>query len=105
MRDEEEMFKKVFGESVEVALREMSEEGVAARARKVEAVPKTKEADEQNFDHAVFRNWRQHCGTGRAGACGNKRRGGEGGYVPTVSRAGEGGGKRNADHRETARPR
>ncbi len=45
MKDEDEMFKKVFGESVEEALREMGEEGVGARARKVRAVPNKKEAE------------------------------------------------------------
>ncbi len=43
MRDEEEMFKKVFGESTEEALRETNESGDAARVRKVEAAPSKKE--------------------------------------------------------------
>ncbi len=68
MKDEEETFKKVFGESVEEARREMSEEGVGARARKVEA---------------VSRSWRPHCAKGRAETCGHKKRG-DGGDVPTV---------------------
>ncbi len=49
MKDEEETFKKVFGESVEEALREMSEEGEGARARKAEAVPNKKEPEEPPF--------------------------------------------------------
>ncbi len=57
MKDEEEMFKEVFGESVEEALREMSEEGVGAKARKVEAPPSKKEVEEHNLDHVAFRSW------------------------------------------------
>ena len=54
MNCEEEMFKKVFGESVEETLREVSEEGVAARARKAGAIPSKREVAEHNLDHAVF---------------------------------------------------
>ncbi len=43
MRVEEEMFERAFGESVEETLREMSEGGVVARARKEEAAPNKKE--------------------------------------------------------------
>ncbi len=39
MKEEEETFQKMFGERVEETLREISEEGVAARARKIEAIP------------------------------------------------------------------
>ena len=49
MKDEEEMFKKVFGESVEETLREMSEGGVGAKARVVEAVPSKKEVEEHTW--------------------------------------------------------
>ncbi len=84
MKDNKEMFKKVFGESVEEALREMGEEGVGARARKVEAVPNKKEVEEQNLDHAVLRSWRPRCVKGRAEACGHKKRG-DGGDAPSVS--------------------
>ena len=45
MRVEEEWFEKVFGQSVEETLKETSEEGVAARARKVEAAPSRKEVE------------------------------------------------------------
>ncbi len=83
--DEEEMFKKVFGESVDEALREMSEEGVGAKATKVEAVPSKKEVEEHNLDHAVLRSWHPHCVKGRADAYGHKKRGGDGGDAPTVS--------------------
>ncbi len=85
MKDEEEMFKKVFGEVVEEALTETSEDGVGARARKVEAVLNKKEAEEHNFDHAVFRIWCPHCAKGRAEVCGHKKREGDGGDAPTVS--------------------
>ncbi len=51
MKGDEEMFKKVFGE----ALREMSEEGAGARARKVEAVPNKMEVEERKLGHLVFR--------------------------------------------------
>jgi hypothetical protein len=53
---EEEMFEKVFGQSVEETLRENGEEGVAARARKVEGVPSKKEVEEHDPTHAVFRS-------------------------------------------------
>ncbi len=43
MRVEEEMFEKAFGQSMEETLRETSETGIAARARKVEVVPSRKE--------------------------------------------------------------
>ena len=48
---EEEMFKKVFGESVEETWSEASEEAVVARSRKVEAVPSKKEVEDHNSDH------------------------------------------------------
>ncbi len=68
MTDEEDMIKKVFGESVEEALRDMNEERVAARARRVEAVPNKREVEERNLDHAVFRSWCPRCVKGRAEA-------------------------------------
>ncbi len=43
MKDEEEMFEKVFGEIAVETLREMIEEGVGARARSVDAVSSKKE--------------------------------------------------------------
>ncbi len=55
----------------------MSEEGVGAKARKVEAAPSKEEVEEHNFDHAV-------CSKGRAEAYGHKERG-DGGDAPTVS--------------------
>ena len=85
MRVEDEMLEKVFGQSVEETLKETSEEGVAARARKVEAVPSKKEVEDHNLDHAVFRSWCPHCVKVRAEASGHKKRGGETGDVPTVS--------------------
>ena len=85
MRVEEETFEKAFGQSVEKTLRKTIEEGVAARARKVEAVPSRKEVEDRNLDHAVFRSWRPHCVRGRAEAYGHRKRGGETGDVPTVS--------------------
>ncbi len=66
MRVEDEMFEKVLGLSVEETLRETGEEGVAGRARKVEAVPSRKEVEERSLDHAVFRSWCPHCAKGRA---------------------------------------
>ncbi len=56
MRDEEEMFKKVFGESSEEVLREMNEEGNSARAGKADVAPNEKEVEEHNLDRAVFRS-------------------------------------------------
>ncbi len=44
MRVEEEMFEKVFGQSVEETLRETSGVGVVARAKNSEAAPSKKEA-------------------------------------------------------------
>ncbi len=85
MKDEEEMFKKVFGENVEEALREMGQEGVGARARKVEAVPSKKEVEEHNLDHVVFRSWCPHCAKGRPVANGHKKRCGDGGDAPMVN--------------------
>ncbi len=66
MKEEEEMLKKVFSESVKETLREMSEEGVGARARNAEAIPSKKELEEHNLDHAVFRSRCPHCVKGRA---------------------------------------
>ena len=43
------MLKKVLGENAEEALREMSDEGVGAKVRKVEAVPSKKEVEDQNW--------------------------------------------------------
>ncbi len=57
MRIEEVTLKKVFGERMEETLREMSEEGIAARAIKVEAVPNKKEVEDRNMYHTVFRSW------------------------------------------------
>ncbi len=74
-KDEEEMFKKEFGESADEALRELSEEGVGAKARKVEAVQMKKEVEERKLDRAVFRSWRPRCVRGRAKAYGHKKRG------------------------------
>ncbi len=68
------MFNKVFGESVEEALREMGEERAGARARKVEAVPNKKEVEEHNVDHVVFRSWCPDCVKGRAEVCGHRNR-------------------------------
>ncbi len=85
MRDEEEMLEKVVGESLEEASRESGEEGVAARARKVEAVPSKTEVEDLKLDHAVFRSWYPRCEKGRAEAYGRGKRGGETGDVPTVS--------------------
>ncbi len=79
------MFEKVFGQSVEEMLRETSEEGSAARARKVEAAPSKREVEDRNLDHAVFRSWRPHCVKCRTEACGHRKRGGETGDAPTVS--------------------
>ncbi len=62
--------RKVFGESVEETLREASEKGVVARARKVEAAPNKKQVEHRNLDHAVFMMWCPHCVKGScAGAC------------------------------------
>ncbi len=71
------MFGKVFGQSAEQTLRETGEEGVAARARKVEAAPSRKEMEEHNLAHAVFRSWLPHCVNCRAEAYGHKKRRGE----------------------------
>ncbi len=73
MKGEEEMLKRVFGESAEETFRGTSEEGVGARARKVEAVPSKKVVEGHNLDHVVFRNWCPHCGKGRAEACGHQK--------------------------------
>ncbi len=86
MRAEEEMFEKAFGQSVEETLKETGEEeGVAARAGKVEAVPCREEVEERNLHNAVFRSWRPHYVKGRAEVYGHKKRRGEGGEAPTVS--------------------
>ena len=85
MRVEEELFEKVFGQSVEETLKEASEGGVVAKARKVEVVPSKKEVGDHNLDHAVFRSWCPHCVKGRAEAYGHKKRGGATGDVPTIS--------------------
>ncbi len=60
MTVEEETLEKVFGQGVEETLRETGEEGVAARARKVEAVPSKKDVQDHNSDRAVFRSWCPH---------------------------------------------
>ncbi len=44
--EEEDTFKKVFGESMDEALREMGAKGFGARARKAEAFPSKKEVEE-----------------------------------------------------------
>ncbi len=106
MRIEEEMSKKLFGESVEGTLKEASDQGVAARARKVEAEPNKKEVKDHKLDPAVFGSWRPHCAKGRAEAFGHMKRGGEMGDAPTVSldytrthsEQEKGGGEGNADH-------
>ncbi len=85
MRAEEEMFENVFGQRMEETLREISEEGVAARARKAEGVPSIKEVEEHNSDRAVFRSWCPRCVRDRVEAYGSKKRRGEGGDAPTVS--------------------
>ena len=50
---------------------ECTEEGVKARARNTAAVPSSKEVDEHNLDHAVFRSWCPHCVKGRAESSGH----------------------------------
>ncbi len=54
------------------------------RARNVEAVPNSKEVEEHNLDHAVFRSWCPHCVKGRAEAYGHRKREKEQGEVPTI---------------------
>ncbi len=71
--DVEEMFARVFGESVEETLRETSEEANAARARTAEAAPSAKEVDEHDLDHSVLRSWCPHFVKGRADACESTR--------------------------------
>ncbi len=78
MRAEEEMFERVFGQSVEETLMETGKEGVTARARTVEAVPSRKEVEEHNLNHVVLRSWCPHCVKGRAEAYGRKKRRGGG---------------------------
>ena len=73
MRVEEETLEKVFGQIAEETLRETGEEGVAARARKVEAVQSRKEAEERNPDHAVFRSWCSRCVKGGAESYGHAK--------------------------------
>ncbi len=73
------------GQSAEETLRQSGEEGVAARARKVEAAPSKKEVEDQNLDHAVFRCLCPRCAKGRAEACGSRKRGGKTGDAPTDS--------------------
>ncbi len=85
MRVEEETSEKLFGQCVEETLKETSEEGVTARARKVEAVPNRKEVKERNLDHAEFGSWCPHCVKGRAEGYGHEERTGEGGQAPMVS--------------------
>ncbi len=79
------MFEKVFGQSVEETLRETREEGVAARARKAEAVPSRKEVEERNLDRALLRSWCLRYMKGRAEAYGHKKIRGNVGDAPTVS--------------------
>ena len=78
------MFKKVFGKSIKETLREASEEGVAARARKTGAVPSQREGEEHNLDHGVFRSWCPHCVKGRAESYGHVRKVQNEGDVPTI---------------------
>ncbi len=85
MGAEEEMFEKVFCQSVGETLRETGEEGIAARARKAEAAPGKEEAEERNLDHAVFRSWCPRCVKCWAEAYGHKKRRREEGEAPTVS--------------------
>ena len=84
MRVEEEMFEKVFGQSVEETLRETSEQGDFARERKAEAVPGKKEVEEHNLDHGVFRMWCPQCVKGRAESYGHVRKVQIEGDVPTI---------------------
>ncbi len=51
-------------------MRDSGVEGVAAGARKVEAVPCKKDVGECNLDHAVGRSWRPFGVRGRAEAYG-----------------------------------
>ncbi len=74
MRVEDEMFEKVFGQSVEETSKETCEEGVTSRGRRVEAAPSRKEVEEHTLDHAVFRSWCPHRVKGRAEAYGHKKR-------------------------------
>ena len=53
-----------------------------ARARNTAVVPSSKEVEEHNLDHAVFRSWCPHCVKGRAESYGHRRREGELGGVP-----------------------
>ncbi len=85
MKAEEETFEKLPGEGVEEALREMGEEGVGARTRRVEAVPNKNKLEEHNMEHVVFRSCHLCCVKGRAEAPGHEKRGGDGGDAPTVS--------------------
>ena len=82
----EEEFRRVFGESSkEVVEREIGEEAVRARARKTEAVPSQREAEEHNLDHGVFRSWCPHCVKGRAESYGHVKKVQNEGDVPTIS--------------------
>ncbi len=67
----EEEFRRVFGEGTEEVVERdrqggVGEETVRARASKAETVSSEREVEEHNFDHAVFRGWRQRCLNGRA---------------------------------------
>ncbi len=57
MRVEEKTFEKVFGQSVEETLREISEEGVVAGAGNSEVVPSKSEVEDHNLGQAVFTSW------------------------------------------------
>ena len=73
----EDSFEKVFGQSVEEAIREergVGEEGPRPKVRTTEAVPSEREAEEHNVDHGVFRSWCPHCVKGRAESYGHKNK-------------------------------
>ncbi len=65
---------RVFGERVEETLkaRETSEEASEAGAMRTEAAPSTREAEENNLDHRVFRSRCPHCVKGRSETLGHR---------------------------------
>ncbi len=68
----EDNFRRVFGESVEDVIARESEETageekVRVRARDAKPVPSSREVEEHNLDHAVFRSWCPHCVKGSGG--------------------------------------
>ncbi len=74
MKDEEEMFTGVFGESVEETLREneTSEETNKTRARFTDTALGAKEVEDHSLDYSVFRSWHPHCVKWSAEACGRR---------------------------------